>query len=421
MKKQLVIARYKENLDWVKDIAFVDDVVIYNKGDEIVDCDLKKHTIIQLSNVGREAHTYLFHIIENYYNLEDTIIFSQGDPFPHIHTHKINKGTTLNEHLSAVNFNTLDCNSLFGKDYNESIGLCAKSLFEYCFKNELPPTVNFSPGAQYIVPKSCILTKSLNFYKDLYESLCTHRTCAKDGICNAWTIERIWMYIFSKKYKERDIFTNSSVATMYSTKYNIEHLTQKEDQAVIGPLQDDEALLLYAMIRVTRIKNIIEVGFGQGHSARNFLKAVGLDGKVVSIDSSRAYQLSPNHTPILQNAENVEALDIPFTKADLVFYDCHHYNAQMSLHKKLLESNIITDDTILALHDTGLHPYKVVDWSYEIDGGWIHQAVERRMVNTLKSQGWDAICLDTKKEDYNCELLYRHGITIMKKFKQLIT
>lgn len=421
MNKQLVVARYKENIDWVNNITCVDDVVIYNKGDDIVDSNLKKHTIIQLPNFGREAHTYLLHIIENYYNLKDIVIFSQGDPFPHApKLGKERSGTTLNEHLSVVNFNTIDCKSLFGEDYEESVDFLSKSLFEYCFKNEIPSVVNFSPGAQYIVPKSCILTKSLNFYKNQYDSLCVHRTYQRDGFCNAWTLERIWMYIFNKNYEERDAFNKPMVNnTMYNTKYNVEHLTQKEDQAVIGPLQDDEALFLYSIIRVTRIKNIIEVGFGQGHSALNFLKAVGSDGRVVSIDSSKVHQLSPNHTPILHNAENVEASDIPFAKADLVFYDCHNYGAQMSLHKKLLESNVITDDTILVLHDTGLHPYKVVGWSYEVDGGWVHQPVERRMVNTLKSQGWDAICLDTKKEDYDCGLLYRHGITIMKKFKQL--
>jgi hypothetical protein len=37
----------------------------------------------------------------------------------------------------------------------------------------------------------------------------------------------------------------------YTTKYNIEHLTQPDNQAVLGPLQDDEALLLYSLIKVT--------------------------------------------------------------------------------------------------------------------------------------------------------------------------
>ena len=40
------------------------------------------NTII-LPNKGREGHTYFKHIVDNYYNLTDFIIFLQGNPFDH--------------------------------------------------------------------------------------------------------------------------------------------------------------------------------------------------------------------------------------------------------------------------------------------------------------------------------------------------
>ena len=77
----IVIARYKENLDWAlpyNDIAF-----IYNKGPP----DVKEFSrILTVKNVGREGHTYLYHIIANYDNLAQRTIFLQGDWFEHNET-----------------------------------------------------------------------------------------------------------------------------------------------------------------------------------------------------------------------------------------------------------------------------------------------------------------------------------------------
>jgi len=77
---RLVVARFGENLDWVD--AF-DNYTIYNKGND----DLKEShrtNSLRLPNVGREAHSYIHHIIENYDSLEDILIFCQGTYLPHI-------------------------------------------------------------------------------------------------------------------------------------------------------------------------------------------------------------------------------------------------------------------------------------------------------------------------------------------------
>jgi predicted O-methyltransferase YrrM len=57
--------------------------------------------------------------------------------------------------------------------------------------------------------------------------------------------------------------------------FDLSHLVQPRSQAVGGPIQDDEALLLYAIVRVMRLRTILEIGGLDGYSARNFLKAVG--------------------------------------------------------------------------------------------------------------------------------------------------
>jgi O-methyltransferase len=62
--------------------------------------------------------------------------------------------------------------------------------------------------------------------------------------------------------------------------YNLRHLTQNSDQAVSGPIQDDEALFLYSLIRVMQMKRILEIGGLGGYSATNFVAAAGPDGVV---------------------------------------------------------------------------------------------------------------------------------------------
>jgi hypothetical protein len=80
MKTEIVVSRYNENLDWLKKIKKSKDlkITVYNKGKDDIDVPF-----IPLKNIGRESHTYLYHIINNYDNLADQTIFCQGDPIFH--------------------------------------------------------------------------------------------------------------------------------------------------------------------------------------------------------------------------------------------------------------------------------------------------------------------------------------------------
>lgn len=79
----IVVSRYKENLDWLqwKEIEelkkkYKVNIYIYNKGDDEIHIEGCK--IINLPNVGVNDHTYLYHIIYNYNNLDDVTIFLTG-------------------------------------------------------------------------------------------------------------------------------------------------------------------------------------------------------------------------------------------------------------------------------------------------------------------------------------------------------
>jgi hypothetical protein len=99
----------------------------------------------------------------------------------------------------------------------------------------------------------------------------------------------------------------------------------------------------------------------------------------------------------------------------------------MEMFLRLRRFGLITDATVLALHDTGLHPRRSAPWSYPVadsDGqhGWVHQDVERRMVNSLRRDfGYDAICLHTPLDRNDERLPLRHGVTVMKKYAEMKT
>ena len=75
---ELVVARYSESVDWA--MAYNDIAVIYNKGRTPV---VGFQRSVNVENIGREGHTYLYHIVQNYGNLAEKSIFMQADPFPH--------------------------------------------------------------------------------------------------------------------------------------------------------------------------------------------------------------------------------------------------------------------------------------------------------------------------------------------------
>jgi hypothetical protein len=69
---EIVVSRYSENISWAK--KYNNFITLYNKGDDLIE------NSIRLNNIGREAHSYLYHIVNNYNNLAEYTCFLQ-DPF----------------------------------------------------------------------------------------------------------------------------------------------------------------------------------------------------------------------------------------------------------------------------------------------------------------------------------------------------
>lgn len=203
--------------------------------------------------------------------------------------------------------------------------------------------------------------------------------------------------------------------------YNLLHLRQPNDQAVVGPIQDDEALFLYSIVKAMRLNRILEIGGMFGYSAMNFLAAMDqVHGAVYTVDLCQVPVAAPNHKVIVKNALDLTMQDVDNLPVDLVFFDCHDM-VQMDVYKSFVEAGIITQSTILALHDTNLHypPYYVCGEYLKEEDGFVHQPVERKMVNMFKEMGYDVFNLHTTREKHSIGFPFRHGVTMCQKFKPL--
>ena len=193
--KELVVALYKENIDWLDSIHSFDKKTVYNKGDKVVESS------IILPNIGREAHTFLHHIVTNYDNLADFTVFLQGNPFDA--TIDVDS-SNIGQKFSDYNFNENVCEPVFFPRHRmvwDYTGFNKKCYAIY-FQGEIPE-IYFSPGAQWIAPKTNILNRSLNFYKHMLQEVSTHYEYNQDGAVNPWSVESMWNYIFDKNLKAK--------------------------------------------------------------------------------------------------------------------------------------------------------------------------------------------------------------------------
>lgn len=187
----IVIARYNENLDWVKNIPDQFNIVIYNKGPPLP----SEYKSIFLENVGREGHTYYKYIYDNYENLPNHVIFLQGHPFDH----SPNLMNDLNKYIVVgnrpvgfeyISDHFVNCN-LSGCRYNRKAPL--RDIYEKLFgiRIEHMP-FRFAVGAQFIVSKEQILNRSKEFYLKIINMLSSSPNPIEGHV-----IERFQPLIFS--------------------------------------------------------------------------------------------------------------------------------------------------------------------------------------------------------------------------------
>lgn len=208
-KVDVVIARYNEDISWTHKLHY--NVIIYNKGNEDIP------NSIQLPNKGREAHTYIEHIVRNFDTLDRNgiTVFSQAmlsdrlirKP-EHVYIDELveearEKGFSeskakwhdlIHIHQPCEHFRILEWplrTPLTPNKKNETFG----QWFRRCLETEDFPKkgeLKWIIGAFFAVQNSKILSRSKQFYLNLLDEF--DDSTAPEL---AHFFERSWYYIFN--------------------------------------------------------------------------------------------------------------------------------------------------------------------------------------------------------------------------------
>ena len=204
--------------------------------------------------------------------------------------------------------------------------------------------------------------------------------------------------------------------------YSLGHLTRFEEYAA-GPIQRDEALLLYAIVKTVDPKTIVEFGFLWGHSAINFLGAMSPSARLYSYDVSGASLRIADKLRdsrfrfILKSQVDFELSDVDERLIDLVFFDGSH-DFKLNVETFARVKSCLNEKALIVVHDTGawhgnLKGLQTPEGYFlggTTGGGYIHRPDERRFVNHIRetTPDFDQIHLHSASR-------FRHGLTILQR------
>jgi len=256
---EVVLAHYNEDLSWVShyesgDVSFT----VYTKAEDAIDVPEEAR---RLPNVGRESHTYLTHILQNYDNLAEWTVFSQAGAPSHGYQGSAGEGghltgtVTFADYLqqpgdaeslwffsNAVELNTLDhamrldftledfaqasndvCPAKKEEGWTKFFNMRRLSkwlLAKQEEENQLPALdfyhkyvaltendgedviLNFSQGARFALTADQIKSRPKSFYEALLNTL----TSNSDPIAGYW-LEYMWYDVFHPEHLQEEAGT----------------------------------------------------------------------------------------------------------------------------------------------------------------------------------------------------------------------
>ncbi len=167
--KSIVIAKYKEDIGWVSLIPSGWNIHIYDKDRNMENAP------------GREAHTYLKFIYDNYDSLEGDYIFCQANPFDHC-------PTFLDElYQGAIPGKAYPCTRDSRTEIDRGKALEVDGYIKL-LDLEVPEQWEFIAGAQFKAKASDILKRPREFYKKCLDLTLTDPQ-------SGYIFEGLWKFI----------------------------------------------------------------------------------------------------------------------------------------------------------------------------------------------------------------------------------
>ena len=196
-KIELVVARYTEDLSWLRKRPTNLTVTIYDKSPDASGGE----QAISLPNVGREAHTYLHHIVSRYDSLAEWTIFCQGKPFDHAYDFKKTMrefadsgiarppGFTWLGHLIDTDDDRGERLFRPWSKNEDGRGLDMRGFHKALFDTDGPEQYIFVLGAQFAVHRDVVRRQPVSFYE---RALAISTTFPDAAHC----FERSWDRVF---------------------------------------------------------------------------------------------------------------------------------------------------------------------------------------------------------------------------------
>jgi hypothetical protein len=186
MSYEVVIALYKDDTSWVQ--GGIPDPwlpTVYHKyGPPRPLFPIHYRSSVALPNVGREAHTYMYHIIENYDSLADYTCFVQGNPLDHsdFYDKLTNFQNVPFEDMGR--HTTTEDEWGFPNHPNLPVG----EMYELLFEEPLVGKHTFYPHSQFISSKERLLMRPKSFYEKTLSLLLSRPQ-------GPWEMERLFGYM----------------------------------------------------------------------------------------------------------------------------------------------------------------------------------------------------------------------------------
>lgn len=187
---EVCIAHYNEPLDWLRHLPEDARVSIYSKGEALR--PPIPAFVIPLENVGREAGTYLYHILARYGSLADVTVFLQANPFDHYplwrlleqiegltHSSPLGGFLPLSSHLTT--------DDRWGQPNHWQEALPVGEVYQRIFQREAPCQFQFPAGACFAASVLAIRAKPWLWWQELYAMLETEYL-----ELYPYVVERLW-------------------------------------------------------------------------------------------------------------------------------------------------------------------------------------------------------------------------------------
>lgn len=223
-RKELVVARYREDISWLAAVPFA--VRVYNHGDPIGP-PAGHVEITPIPPTGREAHCYLWHITAHYDDLAELTFFTQADPWDHAPDYLArirawwDEPTSLaprylpdlppdwikaRDRVSRINGFEIRYGDAAIEGHGDSgkilsgKGWFNPSAWDAVFGVSRPSPQWFGYGATWATPWWAVRRRPLSFWRWLLREV--ERAGGATGPWNdppltAWAIEAMWYYLFS--------------------------------------------------------------------------------------------------------------------------------------------------------------------------------------------------------------------------------